>query len=61
MSAKDERRMVNIEPTVPVQILQEGVASFAVEGAVRPTDFEQGTDGPSRTGPTVGTGARHRQ
>lgn len=53
--------MVNIEPTVPVQILQEGVASFAVEGAVRPTDFEQGTDGPSRTGPTVGTGARHRQ
>lgn len=46
---------------MPVQILQEGVTSFAVEGAMGPTDFEQGADRPSRTGPAVGTGARHRR
>lgn len=58
---RKERRMVNMPRTVPVQILQEGVASFAVEGAVRPTNFEQRADSPPRTGPAIGTGTRHRR
>ena len=60
-TARGDRWMINMQPTMPVQILQEGVASFAVEGAVGPTDFEQGTDGPSRAGPAVGAGAGHRR
>lgn len=52
---------IKIEPTiVPVQVLQEGVATLAVEGAVGPTDLEQGANGPSRTGPAIGARTRYR-
>lgn len=47
--------------TVPVDVLEEYAAWLAVEGAVRPADLEQGTDGPPGTGPAVGTRPRHRR
>lgn len=45
---------------MPVDILEKQAARLAVEGAVRPADLEQGTDGPPGTGPTVRTRPRHR-
>jgi len=39
---------------VPVDVLEEQVAGFAVEGAMRSANFEERTDGPPGTGPTVG-------
>lgn len=45
--------------TVPVDVLEEQAAGLAVEGAVRPADLEEGTDGPPGTGPAVGTCPKH--
>lgn len=47
--------------TVPVDVLEVDVTDFAVEGAVRPADLEQGTDSPPRAGPAVGARSRHRR
>lgn len=47
--------------TVLVDVLEVDVAVFAVEGAVRPADLEQGADSPPRAGPAVGARARHRR
>lgn len=46
--------------TVPVDVFEKQAARLAVEGAMRPADLEQGTDGPPGTGPTVRTRPRHR-
>lgn len=45
---------------MPVDVLEKQAARLAVEGAMRPADLEQGTDGPPGTGPTVRTRPRHR-
>lgn len=44
--------------TVPVNVLEVQVAGVAVEGAVRPADLEQRTDGSSGTRAAVGTRSR---
>jgi len=44
---------------VSIDVLEEQVAGFAVEGTMRPANLEERTDGPPGTGPTVGTCPRH--
>lgn len=44
---------------MPVDVLEEQVAGLAVEGAVRPADLEERTDGPPGTGPTIGACPQH--
>lgn len=46
---------------MPVDILEVHVAGLAVEGAVRPADLEQRTDGSPGTSPAVGTRPRDRR